>query len=137
MSRGRKPSQRSLYYLPSNAYKLAQEYALNYDMWSAELRSLCNQSKAIDYAKDRIQTFSDYDPTQEAAIDIAELRSKLDKIDRTISEVSEGMDDFIRLAVCYDYTFRQLTTGRLRMPLNKNDFGRIKHHFYYELYRKI
>ena len=137
MSRGRKPSQRSLYYLPSKAYKLAQEYALNYDMWSAELRSLCNQSKAIDYAKDRVQTFSDYDSTQEAAIDIAELQSKLDKIDDAIREVSEGMDDFIRLAVCYDYTYRQLTMGRLKMPLNKNDFGRIKHHFYYELYKKI
>lgn len=137
MSRGRKPSQRSPYYLPSNAYMLAQEYALNYDMWSAELRSLCNQSKAIDYSKDKIQTSCDYDPTEEAAMDIAELRSKLDKIDRTISEVSEGLDDYIRLAVCYDYTYRQLTTGRLRMPLNKNDFGRIKHHFYYELYRKI
>lgn len=137
MSRGRKPSQRSIYYLPANAYKLAQEYALNYDMWSAELRSLCNQSKAIDYSKDKIQTSCDYDPTEEAAIDIAELRSKLDKIDRTISEVSEGLDDYIRLAVCYDYTYRQLTMGRLKMPLNKNDFGRIKHHFYYELYRKI
>lgn len=137
MSRGRKPSQRSPYYLPGNAYMLAQEYALNYDMWSAELRSLCNQSKAIDYSKDRVQSSGDYDPTEAAAIDIAELQSKLDKIDRTIKEVSEGMDDFIRLAVCYDYTYRQLTMGRLRMPLNKNDFGRIKHHFYFELYKKI
>ena len=55
MSRGRKPSLRSPYYLPGNAYSLAQEYALNYDMWMAELTALRNQSKAIDYSKDRVQ----------------------------------------------------------------------------------
>lgn len=137
MSRGRKPSIKSPYYLPGKAYSLAMEYANNYDMWMAELRSLRNQNKAIDYSKDRVQATGDYDPTETAAIDIAELQSKLDKIDDTIREVSEGMDDFIRLAVCYDYTYRQLTMGRLKMPLNKNDFGRIKHHFYFELYKKI
>lgn len=137
MSRGRKPSIKSPYYLPGKAYSLAMEYANNYDMWMAELRSLRNQNKAIDYSKDRVQASGDYDPTEAAAIDIAELQSKLDKIDDTIREVSEGMDDFIRLAVCYDYTYRQLTMGRLKMPLNKNDFGRIKHHFYFELYKKI
>lgn len=137
MSRGRKPSLRSPYYLPGNAYSLAQEYALNYDMWMAELTALRNQSKAIDYSKDRVQSSGTYDPTESAAIDIAELQSKLNKIDETLREVSEGMDYYIKLAVCQDYTYRQLTMGRLRMPLNKNDFGRIKHHFYFELYKKI
>ena len=137
MSRGRKPSIRSPYYLPGNAYSLAQEYALNYDMWMAELTALRNQSKAIDYSKDRVQSSGTYDPTESAAIDIAELQSKLDRIDETLREVSEGMDYYIKLAVCQDYTYRQLTMGRLKMPLNKNDFGRIKHHFYFELYKKI
>lgn len=137
MSRGRKPSIRSPYYLPANAYSLAQEYALNYDMWMAELTALRNQSKAIDYSKDRVQSSGTYDPTESAAIDIAELQSKLDRIDETLREVSEGMDYYIKLAVCQDYTYRQLTMGRLKMPLNKNDFGRIKHHFYFELYKKI
>ena len=137
MSRGRKPSIRSPYYLPGNAYSLAQEYALNYDMWLAELQALRNQSNGIDYSKDKVQSFGGYDPTEAAAIDIAELQSKLDKIDETLREVSEGMDYYIKLAVCQEYTYRQLTVGRLRMPLNKNDFGRIKHHFYFELYKKI
>lgn len=137
MSRGRKPSPRSPYFLPGNAYSLAQEYALNYDMWMAELTALRNQSKAIDYSKYRVQSSGTYDPTESAAIDIAELQSKLNKIDETLREVSEGMDYYIKLAVCQDYTYRQLTMGRLRMPLNKNDFGRIKHHFYFELYKKI
>ena len=135
--RGRKPSIRSPYYLPGNAYNLAQEYALNYNMWRAELSALRNQSKAIDYSKDKVQSSGSYDPTEAAAIDIAELQSKLDKIDETLKEVSEGMDYYIKLAVCQEYTYRQLTMGRLKMPLNKNDFGRIKHHFYFELYKKI
>ena len=137
MSRGRKPSIKSPYYLPGKAYSLAMEYANNYDMWMAELTALRNQSKGIDYSKDKVQSFGGYDPTEAAAIDIAELQSKLDKIDETLMEVSEDMANYIKLAVCYGYTYRQLTMGRLKMPLNKNDFGRIKHHFYFELYKKI
>lgn len=137
MSRGRKPSIKSPYYLPGNAYSLAQEYALNYDMWMAELAALRNQSKAIDYSKDRVQSSAAFDPTEAAAIDIAELQAKLDKIDETLREVSEDMAYYIKLAVCQGYTYRQLTMGRLRMPLNKNDFGLIKHRFYFELYKKI
>lgn len=135
--RGRKPSQKSRYYLPSKSYRLAQDYAANYECWSAEIKSLRNQSRAIDYSKDKVQSSGSYDPTMETAIDVNELQYKLDIIDECISLVSEGLDDYIRLAVCYDYTYRQLTTGRLRMPLNKNKFGQIKHHFYFELYQRI
>ena len=136
--RGRKPGKNSEYYLPVTCYMLSVDYALNYDTWKAEIRSLRNQSKAIAYDKDKVQSNSDYNPTEAAAIAISELQSKVDKIEKTIEEVApEGTDVFIKLAVCNGFTFTQLTTGKHRMPLNKNQFGSIKHKFYYRLYEKI
>ena len=136
--RGRKPSKNSEYYLPVVPYRLSVDYALNYDTWKAEIRSLRNQSKAITYDKDRVQSANDYNPTEAAAIAISELQIKVDKIENTMLEVCpEMIVDFIKLAVCYGFTYTQLTTGKHRMPLNKNEFGKIKHHFYYELYQKI
>lgn len=136
--KGRRPSKNSEWYLPVIPYMLSIDYALNYDTWKAEIKSLRNQSKAIVYDKDKVQSCSDYNPTEAAALAISDLQLKVDKIEKTIFEVSpEGLDEYIKLAVCHGYTFTQLTTGRHHMPLNKNEFGKIKHHFYYSLYQKI
>ena len=136
--RGRKPSKCSEYYLPVNAYMLSIDYALNYDTWKAEIKALRNQSKAIVYDKDKVQSTNDYNPTEAAAIAITELQVKVDKIEKSIDEVCpEGLDEYIKLAVCYGFTYTQLTNGKHHMPLNKNEFGKIKHHFYYNLYSKI
>lgn len=135
--RGRTPSKSSKYYLPVVQYYLAINYALNYDVWRAEIRSLRDQSKAICYDKDKVQTSNDYNATEAAAIQISEIQKKVDKIEETLEEVSDGMEYYIKLAVCYGFTYTQLTTGKYKMPLNKNEFGEIKHHFYYNLYQKI
>ena len=135
--RGRRPSEKSKYYLPPRQYAYAVSYALMRDEWEAEIRSLSNQSKAIRYDKEKVQVSLDYNATESAAIEILELTCKIEKIDSTIREVSEGCDYYIRLAVCNGFTFTQLTTGRHRMPLNCNKFGEIRHKFYYKLFMKI
>lgn len=135
--RGRRPSEKSKYYLPPKQYCLAVSYALMRDEWAAEIRSLQNQSRGIRYDKEKVQVSNDYNATEAAAIDILDLANKIEKIDSTIREVSEGMDKYIKLAVCNGFTFTQLTTGRHMMPLNCNKFGEIKHRFYYELFMKI
>ena len=135
--KGRKPSKNSPYYLPGHSYELSREYALNYDTWQAEIRALRNQSKGLAYDKDKVSSSSDYSPTEAAAMDIAEIQAKVDKIEEALIEASEGLEEYIKLAVCYQYTYRQLTLGRLHMPLNKNEFGRIRQRFYYILYSKI
>lgn len=135
--KGRKPSKSSPYYLPDHSYELSREYALNYDTWQAEIRALRNQSKGLAYDKDKVSSSSDYSPTEAAAMDIAEIQAKVDKIEEALIEASEGLEEYIKLAVCYQYTYRQLTMGRLHMPLNKNEFGRIRQRFYYILYNKI
>lgn len=73
--RGRKPGKNSEYYLPPTCYMLSVDYALNYDTWKAEIKSLRNQSKAIVYDKDKVQSNSDYNPTEEAAIAIRDRKS--------------------------------------------------------------
>ena len=135
--RGRKPSENSKYYLPPKEYQYAVSYALMRDEWAAEIRAIRDQSKAIRYDVDKVQTSNAVNITEAAAIDVIELEQKIEKIDRTIEKVSEGLDDFIKLAVCNGFTFTQLTTGRHRMPINQNKFGEIKHKFYYELYLVI
>lgn len=135
--RGRKPSPKSKYYLPPRQYALAVSFALMRDEWAAEIRSLQDQSRTIRYDKEKVQQSSDYNATEAAAIEILDLEAKIEKIDSTIREVSEGLDEYIKLAVCNGFTYTQLTTGRHRMPLNCNKFGEIKHRFYYELSMKI
>jgi len=135
--RGRKPSESSEYYLPPRQYQYVVSYALMRDEWIAEIKALENQSRAIRYDKDKVQSSNDYNATESAALDILEIQRKVDKIDETIAEVSQGLDDYIRLAVCNGFTYTQLTTGRHRMPLNHVAFGLIKHKFYYKLYQNL
>ena len=135
--RGRKPSENSKYYWPPRQYAYVVSYALMRDEWAAEVRAMRDQSKAIRYDADKVQTSGGESVTEAAAIDVLELEQKIEKIDHTIQLVSEGMDDFIKLAVCNGFTFTQLTTGRHRMPLNQNKFGELKHKFYFELYKVV
>lgn len=139
--RGRKPSQNSEYYLPTNQYLYAVRHALLFDDWRAEIKALENQSRAIRYDKERVQTTPDYNATEVAAFEILEIQKKVDKIERALAEACEGLDDYtvecIRLAVTKGYTYTQLTTGRHRMPLNHIAFGKIKHKFYYILYQLL
>lgn len=135
--RGRKPSKKSEYYLPPKQYMFAVSYALMRDEWKAEIRSLENQARAIRYDKDKVQSHSDYNATERAAFEILEIQKKVDNIDKTIEEVSEGLDAYIKLAVCNGFTYTQLTTGRYHMPLNHIAFGKIKHKFYWTLFQRI
>ena len=139
--RGRKPSTRSEFYLPSNQYLYAVRHALLRDDWMAEIKALENQSKAIRYDIDRVQSTPDYNATETAAFEILEIQKKIDKIDKALEIACEGLDDYttecIRLAVTKGFTYTQLTTGRHRMPLNHVAFGMIKHKFYYALYNLL
>lgn len=135
--RGRKPSKSSEYYLPPKQYIYAVSYALMRDEWRAEIRSLENQARAIRYDKDKVQSHSDYNATERAAFEILEIQKKVDIIDQTIEEVSEGLDAYIKLAVCNGFTYTQLTTGRYHMPLNHIAFGKLKHKFYWTLLQRI
>ena len=58
--RGRRPSEKSKYYLPPKQYVLAVSFALMRDEWAAEIKSLQNQSRGIRYDRERVQVSNDY-----------------------------------------------------------------------------
>lgn len=137
MSKYRPPSERSKYYIPKEDYLTAVHYALRYPLWQQSLRDMADTSRAILYDRDRVQTSSDYDSTFEAAVRISESypMQKIKLIDDIIAMTANGMDEFLRMGVCYGLTFYQLK-GK-GMPCEKDMYYLIRRHFYYELAQRI
>lgn len=131
------PSKKSKYYIPREDYLTAIHYALRYPLWMQELNDMANTARAITYDKDRVQSSGGYDSTYEAAVRISEsdIRKKTKLIDDIIALVSNGMDDWIRMGVCYGLTFDQLK-GK-GMPCERDMYYEMRRHFYYELSFKI
>ncbi len=131
------PSKKSKYYIPREDYLTAIHYALRYPLWMQELNDMANTARAITYDKDRVQSSGGYDSTYEAAVRISEsdIHKKTKLIDDIITLVSNGMDDWIRMGVCYGLTFDQLK-GK-GMPCERDMYYEMRRHFYYELSFKI
>lgn len=131
------PSKKSKYHIPREDYLTAIHYALRYPLWMQELNDMANTARAITYDKDRVQSSGGYDSTYEAAVRISEsdIRKKTKLIDDIITLVSNGMDDWIRMGVCYGLTFDQLK-GK-GMPCERDMYYEMRRHFYYELSFKI
>lgn len=137
MSKYRPPSRKNKYYIPKEDYLTAIHYSLRYPIWKQEIDAIADTSKAIRYDKDKIQSSGDYDSTFEAAVKLTEsdIAKKVKMIDDTISEVSKGMDNWLRLGVCYGLTFDQLKIKG--MPCERDMYYQMRRHYYYELSKKI
>ena len=137
MSKYRPPSKKNRYYIPKEDYLTAIHYSLRYPIWKQEIDSIADTAKAIRYDKDKIQSSGDYDSTFEAAVKLSEsdIAKKVNLIDDTISEVSKGMDNWLRLGVCYGLTFDQLKIKG--MPCERDMYYQMRRHYYYELSKKI
>lgn len=137
MGKYRTLSESNKYYLPKHSYLTCIHYALQYRDWKASLEANRDTRGAIRYDKDRIQTSGDYDSTSETAIRMIELERKVNLIDDCINIACDGssLENFIRLGVCYGFTFYQLKDQG--MPCGKNMYYDIRQRFYYELGKKI
>ena len=137
MSKYRPPSKKNRYYIPKEDYLTAIHYSLRYPIWKQEIDSIADTAKAIRYDKDKIQSSGDYDSTFEAAVKLSEsdIAKKVKLIDDTITEVSKGMDNWLRLGVCYGLTFDQLKIKG--MPCERDMYYQMRRHYYYELSKKI
>ena len=137
MSKYRPPSRKNKYYIPKEDYLTAIHYSLRYPIWKQEIDSIADTAKAIRYDKDKIQSSGDYDSTFEAAVKLTEsdIAKKVKLIDDTIAEVSKGMDNWLRLGVCYGLTFDQLKIKG--MPCERDMYYQMRRHYYYELSKKI
>lgn len=130
-------SRKNKYYIPKEDYLTAIHYSLRYPVWKQEIDAIADTAKAIRYDKDNVQSSGDYDATFEAAVKLSEstIAHKVKLIDDTISQVSKGMDNWIRLGVCYGLTFEQLK--QKGMPCERDMYYDIRRHYYYELSKQI
>ena len=137
MGKYRTPSNKSRYFIPKEDYLTAVHYSLRYPLWKEEVDSMADTSRAITYDKDKVQTSSDYDSTFEAAVRITDsyAMQKIKMIDDIITLVSDGMDYYLRLGVCYGLTFDQLK-GK-GMPCEKDKYYLMRRHYYFELSKRI
>lgn len=128
-------SDKNKYSLPKEDYLTAIHYSLRYPMWVEELRTAADTGSAIRYDRDKVQTSNDSDQTADVAMRMAELSSRIDLIDEIISQVSGGLDSWLRLGVCHGLTFEQLKGKDI--PCERDKYYLMRRRFYYELAQKI
>lgn len=136
MSRYRRTSKKSKWYLSNELYDTVLHYARNYPEWKAEY-DFCDPNEGIRYDKDRVQTPGDYDPTETIGIQHAMLKDKIDRIEQAlmIAAPDETLRNFLKLGVCYGLTRYQLE--QKHMPCTKNAYAAMRGRFYYELAQLI
>lgn len=137
MGKYRTLSENNQYYLPKETYLMCIHYALQYRDWKAMLDADRDTRGAIRYDKDKIQTTNDYDSTSETAMRMVEIAGKVNLIDSVIISACDGsnLDKWLRLSVCYGFTFWQLSADG--MPCGRRMFYDIRQRFYYELSKII
>lgn len=130
-------SKKNKYYIPREDYLTAIHYSLRYPIWKQEIDAIADTAKAIRYDKDNVQGSGDYDATFEAAVKLSKsvIVKKVKLIDDTIYQVAKGMDNWLRLGVCYGLTFDQLKNKG--MPCERDLYYEIRRHYYYELSKQI
>ena len=133
----RTPKEGGKFYLPKQTYLTCVHYALQYRDWKSMLKAERDTRGAIRYDKDRVQTSGDYDSTSATAIKMVEIEGKVNRIDSVIAAVVPGevMQNYLRMSVCYGFTFYQLQDKGI--PCGKNTFSRLRQKFYYRLSEKI
>lgn len=128
-------SQKTSYCLPKEDYITAVHYALRYPTLLADLPP-ADSGSAIRYDKERVQTSNQYDATAELAMKRLAITQKLKIIEDTILEVApEGLEHYLKLGVCYGFTYDQLL-GR-NLPMGRNQYYDMRRHFYFNLIQKI
>lgn len=138
MGKYRTLSENNQYYLPKHGYLTCIHYALQYRDWKAMLDADRDTRGAIRYDKDKIQVTNDNDSTSETAMRMVEIQHKCDLIDECIMIACDGsnLDNYLRLGVCYGFTFYQLMNEQ-KIPCGKDLYYKIRQRFYYELSKKI
>lgn len=131
----RTPTKASKYWTEPRLYKHAISWCLCYPLWKKELESLPDASKAIDYAKDKVQTSNDYDATAELALKRVELEHKVNILETTARLVMGEMSHWIIKGVTEDVRVEDLIAQG--MPYSKNTYFRIRQQFYHLISKRI
>ncbi|MBP3784587.1 MAG: hypothetical protein J6I68_15180 [Butyrivibrio sp.] len=135
MGKHRELSEKNEFYLSKEDRLTAIHWCLRYPRWQAEASIDADIRKAITYNKDKVQTSSDFDPTQEIAIKRADSAMKAKMLEDTIREVDEDLYKYLLLAVGYGFTYYQLKAKNI--PCSKNYFYKRRQQIYYLISLRI
>lgn len=137
MGKYRSLTEKNKYYIPKEDYLTAIHYSLRYPLWKEEFNMIADTRGAIRYDKEKVQSTNDFDSTSEMAIRLSGIWDKMQLIDEVIKIAAEGtgLDDYLRLGVCYGLTFFQLKERQI--PCEKDMYYRIRRKYYYELSLRI
>lgn len=135
MSKYRGLSNKNKYYIPKEDYLTAIHYALRYPLMLAELQDARDTSTAIRYDKDKVQTSPTDSMIVNAAIRASEISDKVKLIEDTITLCADGMDNYLKMGVCYGLTFRELEAKNI--PCGHKKYYDMRRKFYYLLSQKI
>lgn len=106
-------------------------YCKQYPMWEQELSITLDQSRAIRYDRDRVQSSNNYDPTSEPAIKRADIARKKEVVDNTAKSIAGVMYKWLILGVCYDMPYYVLKQKGI--PCGKNMYYDKRRQFYYAM----
>lgn len=135
MPKHRAPSAKSKYFIPKETFLTVIHYCKQYPMWETELSITLDQSKAIRYDGDRVQTSNQYDPTAEPAIKRADIARKKEQVDQVAQLVAGSTYKWLIMGVCYDMPYYVLKQKGI--PCGKDMYYDRRRKFYYEMSKII
>ena len=130
-------SVRSKWWLPKYRYMTAYYYALQYNEWKNEYRTIGDTSKAIQYDNVRVQTSGDDDPTERTGMRRVELRRKMDEIEEIAEAAGAELAQWLLIGVTQEGASYKYLFNNLKMPCSENKYYSIRSKFYFELSKKL
>ena len=135
MSQHRTPSEKSKYYVPKETFLTVVHYCKQYPLWVDELSIVPDMNKAIDYARDRVQTSPSADQVENIAIRRAEIDRKRKQLEDTAHEVADDLSPWVIRGVCYDLPYYYLKTQGI--PCGKDKYYDLRREFYWRMSKLI
>ena len=130
----RTPSQKKRWYIPKHTFLAARHYALQYEDWRDEYRTIVDLQK-----KDEGEGHSNLtgDPTGSAAIRAAELSEKMQLVEKTVADVDKDLYNWLLIAVTRENMTYTVLNQRLNIPCSAGTFYDRRRMFYYLLASRI
>ena len=121
--------------------RTAFNYALTYAENEKRIMALEDSRRAIRYDMDKVQTSGDSDPTFMIAVQIQRLRARNANIDDALIDVFGHYGDtaimMAKQMLCYGKKMVEVEADHGRLPINHNEYYRIRRVFWSVLAERI
>ena len=132
----RTPRPSSKYYLPKHRYLTAYHYALQYQEWKDEYRSIGDDGAGLQIDPQPHGTKTG-NPTETKAIRRAELKDKFSLIESICEKVAPEIKMWLLRGVTVEGTSYIYLRQMMRIPCGRDYYYDRRRAFYYELSNEI